>query len=134
MRSLRGDLRAQRASRTFQVGDPPLLLARLRRRGAPPVDRSGPALRAVRRPLPGHGAPSALLYRLLLRPLARGAPPSPAPSSVSRTPRLLWGIGNLALALLLAASVGRDADALLVVVILLWFALTRLVGPHTWGR
>jgi hypothetical protein len=53
---------------------------------------------------------------------------------VSRTPRLLWGIGSLAVALLLVAAVGRDADALLLVVALLGFAPTRLVGPHTWDR
>jgi hypothetical protein len=53
---------------------------------------------------------------------------------VSCTARLFWGIGSLAIALLVLAAVAQDADALLVVAVLLWFALTRLVGPHTWDE
>ena len=72
-------------------------------------------------------APAAAARGAAVRPPRRAAP-------VSRPPRLLWGTGSLVLALLVLAAVARGTDLLLLVVALLWFALTQLIGPHTWDR
>jgi hypothetical protein len=53
---------------------------------------------------------------------------------VSRTSRLLWGIGSGVLLLLGYAAFVQGAYALLLVASLLWFALTALTGPGAWRR
>ena len=53
---------------------------------------------------------------------------------MSYTPRLLWGIGSLVLALLAFAAFVQGVLILLPVFALLWFALSLLCGPRTWRR